>query len=231
MYKSLFCQLPICNLFTQHVIYLLWRDTSSELWTPVLSFTLINHPLQLCLISAITVLFTLLQTNISFHTIHLILCFQQNRWDWQPHCKLGQSILVVLCAGSTLLLTPVVRPANSQPATPSEATLFSYWSIKPWFLTEGKLAAVLIIPSSWGSPTVRPLHQLNTRHISLLIFIVLDPHELPIMIVDIFVILFVVDLFSMSWYLRFESSFVYDVWVDAYVDPILKYLFWSNLYG
>ncbi|KAK1613086.1 hypothetical protein QYE76_036759 [Lolium multiflorum] len=27
----------------------------------------------------------------------------------------------------------------------------SYWFDKPWFLTEGKLAAVLIIPSSWGS--------------------------------------------------------------------------------
>jgi hypothetical protein len=28
---------------------------------------------------------------------------------------------------------------------------FSYWTIKPWFLTEGKFATVLIIPSSWGS--------------------------------------------------------------------------------
>jgi hypothetical protein len=28
---------------------------------------------------------------------------------------------------------------------------FSYWIDKPWFLTEGKLATVLIIPSSWGS--------------------------------------------------------------------------------
>ena len=64
---------------------------------------------------------------------------------------LGQSILVVLCAGSTLLLTPVVRPAKSQPATPSKVTRFSYWSIKPWFHTERKLATVLIIPSSWGS--------------------------------------------------------------------------------
>ena len=35
--------------------------------------------------------------------------------------------------GSTLLLTPVVRPATSRFATPSEATPFSYWSIKPWF--------------------------------------------------------------------------------------------------
>jgi hypothetical protein len=28
---------------------------------------------------------------------------------------------------------------------------FSYWFNKPWFLTEGRLATVLIIPSSWGS--------------------------------------------------------------------------------
>jgi hypothetical protein len=28
---------------------------------------------------------------------------------------------------------------------------FSYWIDKPQFLTKGKLATVLIIPSSWGS--------------------------------------------------------------------------------
>jgi hypothetical protein len=33
---SLFHQLPNCNLFTQHVLFILWRDTTSELWTPVL---------------------------------------------------------------------------------------------------------------------------------------------------------------------------------------------------
>ena len=32
-----------------------------------------------CLLTASTVLFISLQTNISFHTIRLILCFQQNR--------------------------------------------------------------------------------------------------------------------------------------------------------
>jgi hypothetical protein len=36
---------------------------------------------------------------------------------------------------------------------------FSYWTIKPWFLTEGKLPAVLIIPSSWGSQLDGELHQ------------------------------------------------------------------------
>src|SRR4051794_13335298 len=58
---------------------------------------------------------------------------------------------------------PVVqRPTKSQPATPLEATPFSYWSIKPWFLTEGKLASVLVIPSSWGFPTKR-----STPHYTL----------------------------------------------------------------
>src|SRR4051812_367194 len=33
------CQLPSCNLFTQHYI-VLWRDTSSKLWTLVLLFNL-----------------------------------------------------------------------------------------------------------------------------------------------------------------------------------------------
>jgi hypothetical protein len=32
---SLLYQLPNCNLFTQHVLFILWRDTTSELWTPV----------------------------------------------------------------------------------------------------------------------------------------------------------------------------------------------------
>jgi hypothetical protein len=33
--------------------------------------------------------------------------------------------------------------------------------IKPWFLTEGKLAAVLIIPSSWGSQLIGHFHHHN----------------------------------------------------------------------
>jgi hypothetical protein len=48
---------------------------------------------------------------------------------------------------------PVVRPVNSQLATPSEVKPFFYWSIKPWFFTKGKFVVVLITPSSWGSPT------------------------------------------------------------------------------
>jgi hypothetical protein len=54
---SLFCQLPNCNLFTQHIIYL-YGDT----------------PLVNCVLHA---LFTFLQTTIFYHTIRLILCLQQ----------------------------------------------------------------------------------------------------------------------------------------------------------
>ena len=144
----MFYQLPICNLFTQHVIYLLWRDTTSELWTPVLFSLLIKQP------QAILFIYCNYFSANSFHSIRLILCFSKTGEIDNLTESLGQSILVVLCAGSTLFLTPVVHPANSQTATPSEATPFSYWSIKPWFLTEGKLAAVLIIPSSWGSQRI-----------------------------------------------------------------------------
>ena len=37
----------------------------------------------------------------------------------------------------------------------------SYWLDKPWFLTEGKLAAVRITPSSWGSQRTCVLHAIK----------------------------------------------------------------------
>ena len=90
--------------------------------------------------------FTLLQTNIIIHTIRLILCFQQDRWDWQPHCTIGAKYCVALCAGSMLLLTPVVRTANISGINLQIDSLSPTGLIKHWFLTEGKLPAVLIIP-------------------------------------------------------------------------------------
>jgi hypothetical protein len=38
---------------------------------------------------------------------------------------------------------------------------FSYWTDKPWFLTEGKLAAVLITPSL-GVPNWSVIYIINT---------------------------------------------------------------------
>ena len=105
------------------------------------------------------------QTITSFHSIRLILCFQQNRWDWQPHRKLGTKFCGCVVQVSTLLLAPVVRPAKAQLVTPLGCFLAPTGSIKPWFHNWGKLSAVLIIPSSWGSQ--RALHQQRAiKHFS-----------------------------------------------------------------
>jgi hypothetical protein len=74
--------------------------------------------------------------------------------------------LVVLCAGSTLLLAPTPRTRLSLAPLPKSASN----NLQKWFLsptgrlnlgiiTEGKLTAVLIIPSSWGFPTGPVRHQ------------------------------------------------------------------------
>jgi hypothetical protein len=89
--------------------------------------------------------------------------FIANRWDWQPHRKLGAKFLVVLYAGFTLLLVQS-KALDEAPYKLSEAVAklagitfwsltFSYWFDKSRFLTEGRLATVLIIPSCWGSHT------------------------------------------------------------------------------
>jgi hypothetical protein len=74
---------------------------------------------------------------------------------------LGAKYLVVLCAGSTLLLVQS-KALDEAPYKLSGAVAklayitfrrlaFSYWFDKPRFLTEEKFVVVLIIPSSWGS--------------------------------------------------------------------------------
>ena len=100
-------QSPSCNLFTQHVIYLYGETPLVNLWTPVHSFTLIIQTTAntvLILFTANKHLFPHYTSNPLFSARPVRLTTSLYRW--------GQSILVVLCAGSTLLLTPVVRPAN-----------------------------------------------------------------------------------------------------------------------
>jgi NADH:ubiquinone oxidoreductase subunit 6 (subunit J) len=53
-------------------------------------------------------LFTFLHTNIFYHTICLILCLQQTGEIDNLPASWGQSTLVVLYAGSTLLLVPAM---------------------------------------------------------------------------------------------------------------------------
>jgi hypothetical protein len=104
---SLFCELPNCNLFTQRVISL-WRDTSSELWTMFHCFTFILPSTASTVYFSQALLYFSANKHLFPHYTSNPL-FSANRWDWQPHCKLGQSSLVVLCAGSMLLLAPTSR--------------------------------------------------------------------------------------------------------------------------
>jgi hypothetical protein len=81
---------------------------------------------------------------------------------------LGAKFLVVLCAGSTLLLVQSkaldeapykLYGADAKLAGITFWSLAFSWTDKPWFLTEGKFATVLIIPSSWSSQLDGDLHQ------------------------------------------------------------------------
>jgi hypothetical protein len=74
--------------------------------------------------------------------------FTANRWDWQPHRKLVAKFLVVLCAGSTLLLVQskaldeTLYKLSGAVAKLAGITfwslVFSYWFDKPWFHNWGK---------------------------------------------------------------------------------------------
>src|SRR5215213_8795906 len=65
--------------------------------------------------------------------------------------SLGQSTWVVLCRFRVGAGIPGVAPHHiSRPST-FNVLLGSSWFDQPWFLSEGKLATVRIIPSSWGS--------------------------------------------------------------------------------
>jgi hypothetical protein len=72
----LFCQLPNCNLFTQHVIYL-YGEIPLVNCRPQSILLHLYYILLQALFTFRKHYFTSPQTNISFYTIRLILCFQQ----------------------------------------------------------------------------------------------------------------------------------------------------------
>jgi hypothetical protein len=123
---SLFCQLPNYNLFTQHVIYLYGE-------TPLVncgSRSILLHSYYCLLFTSIIYFLTnnYLLPHDTFNPL-----FTANQWDWQPHCKLGQSALVVLCVGFTLLLvqsyaldkTPYINCLEQSPS--QLASTFGSW--------------------------------------------------------------------------------------------------------
>jgi hypothetical protein len=98
---SINCPTIIC---LPSMLFILWRDTTSELWTPVHSFTLLLP------FTFLLALFTFLQTTIFYHSIRLILYLQQTgeidnlavSWDKVLGCVVCRFHVVVgakLCPG------------------------------------------------------------------------------------------------------------------------------------
>jgi hypothetical protein len=89
---SLFYQLSNCNLFTQHVLFILWRDTTSELWTPVLFSSYCYHMFTLL------ALFTLLAYFYCFPLDTLITFVSSKPVRLTTSSKVGNKVLgCVVC--------------------------------------------------------------------------------------------------------------------------------------
>ena len=150
---SLFVNCPtvICS---PNMLLSYGRDTSSELWTPV-------HSLILKYKSAAILVFTVFSANnhLPHNTVNPLL--QQAGEIDNLTVSLGQSTLVVLCRFHVGAGIPGVAPHYIPPPSTFNVLLGSSWFDKPWFLSEGKLAAVRIIPSSWGSQRTCELHAIK----------------------------------------------------------------------
>ena len=83
--------------------YYLWRDTTSELWTPVLLINLIKPQLQTCYF---------LQTSLFLPHIRLILLLQHAGGIDTLTVELGQNTLIFCVQAPRSLLTLVLRRAN-----------------------------------------------------------------------------------------------------------------------
>jgi hypothetical protein len=79
---SINCPTVIC--LPNMLLFILWRDTASEFWTPVHSFTLL-------LLFTFYLFFYILASYYLLPLDTLNPLFTANLWDWQPHCELGQS--------------------------------------------------------------------------------------------------------------------------------------------
>ena len=112
------CQLPRCNLFTQHVIYLR-RATSSELWIPVLFLYIQSELFLLCVY--------FLQTFTFFHSIRLILCFQQNTVRLTTASQVGDRVLWLCFAGLHVATSTGSAPCQGSASNTFGVFPCSYW--------------------------------------------------------------------------------------------------------
>jgi hypothetical protein len=136
------------------LLFILWRDTTSEQWTTV-QFLYIAITVLLLL-----ALFIFLQTITFYHSIRLILCSQQTgeidnltvSWDkvlgcvvCRFHVAAGEKLHADKFSGAIVQSVAKLAGINLR-----KCGSFSYWFDNLGFATEGRLAVVLIITFSWG---------------------------------------------------------------------------------
>src|SRR5215216_3804765 len=111
------CPAVICS---PNMLYIL-RATSSELWILVLFFYIQStNCLLLCVY--------FLQTFTSFHSIRLILCFQQNTMRLTTSSQVGDRVLWLCCAG-----LHVATSTGSAPCQSSASNTFGVFPCSYWF--------------------------------------------------------------------------------------------------
>src|SRR4051812_13439495 len=136
----------------------LWRDTTSELWTLVLFFPLLNnHNSSSVYFSAIYFLQTIQHPH---NTVNSLCSAKPVRLTTSLN-SVGKVSWLFVCrfpccydAGGGALPLSVSNTFRSD--------AFLLLVDKPWYLNRGKLAAMLITPSSWGSQQCNQ-HQLHAQ--------------------------------------------------------------------
>jgi hypothetical protein len=102
---SINCPTIIC--LPSMLLFILWRDATSELWTPV------QYHLHCFTILLLLARFTLLAYYYPFTTRYAQSFVHSKPVKLTTSSKLGAKLLVVLCAGSTLLLVKSYTPTSS----------------------------------------------------------------------------------------------------------------------
>src|SRR3954471_8646387 len=130
------CQLPSWNLFTQHYI-VLWRNTSSELWTRVLLFNIAIQPTSCFPVFLLqTILFPFDIINSLFSARPVGLTTSLSSWG---------KVIWLCCAGLYFNLGVI---------------LVSYWFDNLGFILREILAAVYITTFLLGFPNLTAIkHQ------------------------------------------------------------------------
>src|SRR3954469_11602761 len=136
----LMCQLPSCNLFTQHYI-VLWRDTSSELWTPVFLFNLAIQSTSCFPVFLLqTILFPFDTINPLFSARPVGLTTSVSSWG---------KVIWLCCAGLYFNLG---------------AIHVSYWFDNLGFILREILAAVYITTFLLGFPNLTMLSSCSAKN-------------------------------------------------------------------